>query len=580
MKSRIRLFKICVVLLFGYLYSNAQLKNTSNYSLSRCNQTMLGENAYVFNPDMNMSDIQTLLDTLYSRQAGRRSEFSRNRYALFFLPGTYTLDVKVGYYMQVYGLGESPEDVVINGAVRSKSTRKEGHVLTNFWRSVENLTVIPTIDSANIWGVSQAAPLRRMNIKGNLQLHDGGYASGGFLVDSKVDGTVLAGQQQQWFTRNSSVGEWTGGAWNIMFMGVRNAPEVNWPAKPNIVISKTPTIREKPYIVSDKNGFSLKIPALKTNSVGYQWIDKNAKTIRLKEFYIANPSRDNSSTLNAALQKGKNILFTPGIYSIDKSLKVTKSGTVVYGIGLTTLQATNGNSVIEVDDVDGVTVSNLMLDAGFTPSETLFRVGQSVSDKSHATNPVFLYDIYVRVGGPFEGSVKSCVIINSNNVFVDNIWLWRADHGNGVGWFKNRSANGLIVNGKDVTIYGLFNEHFQEYQTIWNGENGKVYFYQSEMPYDPPTVEAWKNNDKGGYASYKVSDHVKKHEAWGVGVYCVFYDAPVVVDNAIETPDAIEQNIHRAFTVWLNGNKESIIKSIINGKGDSVNVANRKAVLN
>jgi len=220
-----------------------------------------------------------------------------------------------------------------------------------------------------------------------------------------------------------------------------------------------------------------------------------------------------------------------------------------------------------------------MFDAGKIPSETLLRIGESNSKKSHQTNPTFLFDVYSRVGGPAEGSTASCMIINSNNVYVDNIWLWRADHGNGVGWDKNKSANGLIVNGDNVTIYGLFNEHFQEYQTLWNGNNGKVYFYQSEMPYDPPTVDAWKHDGINGYASYKVSDTVKSHEAWGVGVYCVFYHAPVIVDNAIETPKLLERNIHHTVTFWLNGNKESIIKNIINGKGDSVNVANRKATL-
>ncbi len=172
------------------------------------------------------------------------------------------------------------------------------------------------------------------------------------------------------------------------------------------------------------------------------------------------------------------------------------------------------------------------------------------------------------------------MVINSNDVCVDHIWLWRADHGNGVGWDVNRCANGLIVNGNNVTIYGLFNEHFQEYQTLWNGNNGRVYFYQSEMPYDPPSADAWKHGDVYGYASYKVSDTVKSHEAWGLGIYNVFYRAPIIVDNAIETPTAIEKDIHHKIIFWLNGNKESIVKSIINGKGGSVSFSNRKAVMN
>jgi hypothetical protein len=164
-------------------------------------------------------------------------------------------------------------------------------------------------------------------------------------------------------------------------------------------------------------------------------------------------------------------------------------------------------------------------------------------------------------------------------VCIDHVWLWRADHGIGVAWDKNECANGLIVNGNNVTIYGLFNEHFQEYQTLWNGEDGRVYFYQSEMPYDPPTFDAWKHGEINGYASYKVADDVKTHQAWGVGIYNVFYNAPVIVDQAIETPSTVEKNIHHKIIFWLSGNKESIVKSIINGKGGSASSSNRKQTM-
>jgi len=171
------------------------------------------------------------------------------------------------------------------------------------------------------------------------------------------------------------------------------------------------------------------------------------------------------------------------------------------------------------------------------------------------------------------------MVVNSKDVVIDHIWLWRADHGNGVGWDKNRCANGIIVNGENVFIYGLFNEHFQEYQTLWNANGGRVYFYQSEMPYDPPTVDSWKHDGVNGYASYKVSDKVTDHEAWGLGIYNVFYNAPCIVDNAIEAPVSLEPKFHNMIIFWLNGNKESIVKSIINGKGGAVHVNNRKAIL-
>lgn len=574
-----------IILLFQITQkSSSQVPGSSGRSLpenfKKYNVPSLGENVFVFEPTMDMKEIQTVIDTIFARQSARRSEFSTNRYALLFKPGKYDLDVKVEYYMQVLGLGESPEDVVINGAVRS-NTLNRGSVLVNFWRSVENLTVVPFDNSTMVWGVSQAAPLRRVHIKGNLQLFDKGYASGGFLADSKIDGEIKSGPQQQWFTRNTEMGKWVGGNWNMMFVGVNGAPDENWPEKPYTTIKETPVIREKPFLSFDGKGFNVKIPALKQNSSGADWVNgiKSEKSVSLNEFYIARPGIDNSESINYALKKGKNLLITPGRYFLSQSLKVKKPGTIVMGIGLATLIPENGNAAIEISDVDGVIVCGLTIDAGSVFSEKLFEVGKPGSRKPHAANPVFLYDIFFRVGGPAEGSASACMVINSKDVCVDHIWLWRADHGNGVGWDKNRGANGLIVNGDNVTIYGLFNEHFQEYQTLWNGNNGRVYFYQSEMPYDPPSVDAWKHDGIYGYASYKVSDNVKNHEAWGIGIYNVFYDAPVIVDNAIETPVALEDKIHNKIIFWLNGNKESIVKSIINGKGGSVNVSNRKATM-
>ena len=550
-----------------------QIGNTAQY-----HTRSLGENVFVFDPQMDIKAIQALIDTLYQRQQPRTAEFSTKRYALLFKPGSYALDLKLGYYMQVLGLGDSPEDVIINGTLISRG-QKNGNVTCNFWRSVENLTIIPSADSAVIWGVSQAAPMRRVHIKGDIQLHDNGWASGGFLSDSKVDGTVFAGTQQQWFSRNNEFGKFEGGQWNMLFVGVNNAPADKWPDNPNTIIKTTPEIREKPFLIYNHPGFAVNVPQLKENSTGISWANgfEQVGMLPFTGFYIVKPETDDSESINARLKEGKNLLFTPGIYLIDKSLKVKHHGTVIMGIGMATLVSTKGNALLEISDVDGVSICGLIFDAGKISSETLVRVGETGSQKDHAAKPTFLYDVFFRVGGSSEGSAKSCLTINSNNVYVDHTWLWRADHGNGVGWDKNKCANGLIVNGGHVTIYGLFNEHFQEYQTLWNGNFGKVYFYQSELPYDPPTVDAWKHDGIGGYASYKVADKVTSHEAWGLGIYCVFYAAPIIVDNAIETPLNLEKNIHRKVILWLNGNKESKILSIINGKGGGVDASNKNA---
>ncbi len=542
-----------------------------------------GKNAFVFTPDMKMDRIQQIADSIYAMQSNDSSEFNDNRFALLFTPGKYKLNIKVGYYTSVAGLGESPDDVIIKGGVEAVAPPSyHGSVLINFWRSVENLTIVPTKNKTNVWAVSQAAPMRRVHIKGNLRLHDFGPASGGYLGDSKIDGNVDFGMQQQWFSRNCEWEGCSGGMWNVVSLGVIGAPENNWPDKPYLSIENTPFIREKPFLaINDRNKLVVKVPELSSKVHGISWIsqqNKDTLEIYISDFYIANPSVDNSKTINAALQQGKNVLFIPGIYKLENSLQVLKPGTMLLGLGFPSLIPTNGNLAIEVADVDGVMLCGLVVDAGEKKSESLIQIGTPGCYNKHSKDPTCIFDLFVRVGGYVKGTVNNCLTINSNNVVADNIWLWRADHGNGAGWDLNKAANGLTVNGDSVTIYGLFNEHFQEYQTVWNGENGKVYFYQSEMPYYVPSPTNWQHNGTNGYASYKVADQVSNHEAWGVGIYNVFFNSPVIVDQAIETPTQIEHKLHNITTIWLGGNEGSIVKSIINGKGSSVNKNNRKAV--
>lgn len=574
--------KITFLLIIYSLAISAQSQSITNLSAFSGDFTnsSFGENTFIFNPGMDMKDIQALIDTLYNQQHPRSSEFGNNRYALLFMPGNYKLDIKVGYYTSIIGLGDSPNDVLIDGLLISKG-EKNGNVTCNFWRSVENIT-LNSQGALHIWGVSQAAPMRRVHINGSIQLHDNGWASGGFLADSKVDGTIFAGGQQQWFTRNVDMSKWDRGSWNMLFMGVTNTPEDKWPDNPYTVIPETPLIREKPYLTFNGKDFVIKIPTIKINSKGIDWLSeiRDETSLKISDFYIANPHTDDAKTINTALASGKHIFFTPGIYNLHESIKVTRSGTVIMGIGLATLSSANGNKVLEISDIDGVSICGLIIDAGKISSETLVEVGEPGSKNNHSADPTFLFDIFTRVGGYGEGKTSSCMIINSNDVCVDHTWLWRADHGNNVGWNESKTKNGLIVNGNRVTVYGLFCEHFHEYQTLWNGNDGKVYFYQSEMPYDPPTPEAYRHGSFNGYASYKVSEKVTSHEAWALGIYCVFFKAPIIVDQAIETPSIIEKNIHHKLIYWLyGGNKESRINSIINGKGGHVDLNTVKSVM-
>ncbi len=192
-----------------------------------------GPNVLIFDP--SMTNIQGQLDALFSQQ--ERSQFGSNRYAYLFKPGKYDLDVQVGFYTQVLGLGKSPDDVAITGAVRCKARWMANNNATcNFWRCVENLSVTPTLEgNINIWAVSQATALRRVHVKGDMNLWDGGWSSGGFIADCKIDGQVNSGSQQQWLSRNAEWGNWKGANWNMVFVGIVNPPSGRWPDPPYTV---------------------------------------------------------------------------------------------------------------------------------------------------------------------------------------------------------------------------------------------------------------------------------------------------------------------------------------------------------
>jgi hypothetical protein len=233
------------------------------------------------------------------------------------------------------------------------------------------------------------------------------------------------------------------------------------------------------------------------------------------------------------------------------------------------LVPTKGQAAITTLDEEGIVIAGVMVDAGPERSDVLIRIGQETGAKGHAENPISLHDLYCRVGGAIAGTATTCLEINADHVIGDHFWLWRADHGQGVGWEINMSDHGLVVNGDDVTIYGLFNEHFQHYQTYWKGERGRVYFYQSEIPYEPPSHEAWNDNGKAGYASYKVAEHVHDHQAWGLGIYSFFRGEEtaknsVRLENAMEVPDRPGIRITRisVFAGRLGG-----INHVINGLG-------------
>lgn len=548
-------------------------------SVSTANSAIFGPNVYVFDTDMPAADIQSTATGIFSKMES--NQFGSERYALLFKPGTYNVTFNVGFYTHVAGLGQSPDDVHINGGVNVNAQwMPNANATCNFWRTLENFAVTPSsTKGVTRIAVSQAAPLRRLHVKGELHLFDfdakwnAGWASGGFLADSVVDGQVVSASQQQWLSRNSKWSRWSNGVWNMVFVGCEKTPAGQFPKPPYTVVDQTPIIREKPYLYANSSGkYFVFVPALQMNTKGVSWAAgaTPGTSISIDQFYIAQPSTATAASINAALAAGKHILFTPGNYPLNDTLKVTKPNTIILGLGVPSLVPTTGLPAISVADVDGVKIAGLILDAGAVKSTSLLEVGPARSTADHSANPAFLYDLTVRTGGAKPGLNDVGITINSNHVVADQIWLWRADHGAGAAWTTNPTKNGLVVNGNNVTIYGLFNEHHQQYQTLWNGNGGRVYFYQSEMPYDVPNQSAWMSGTTNGYASYKVADKVTSHEAWGVGVYSYFRDAAVKANSAIEAPAVPGVKFHNLTTIWLNGKAGSEITHIINGLGGRV----------
>jgi hypothetical protein len=555
----------------------------------------LGVHVTVFDPSTPVNEIQAALDATHAAQVD--NEMGAQRYAYLFKPGTYgtadhPLQIKVGYYTEIAGLGAAPTDVVINGKVEVYNRCLDAGgtsncvALNNFWRTLANLTIDVNAAgqdgcraSANFWAVSQGVSLRRVNITGaNLSLMDyctagPQYASGGFIADSKLP-FVINGSQQQWLTRNSEVAGWSNAVWNQVFAGVAGAPDdAAFPNPPYTTLDTTPVSREKPYLFVDASGrYNVRVPDARTNSRGISWANgmTPGRTIPLSDFYVAKPS-DSVGEINSQLARGKNLLLTPGGYNVARSIEVKRPDAVVLGLGQPTLTAVDGSIPLDIADVPGVVVAGVTVDAGTEKSPVLLRVGQQSGKRpSSPLDPTTLSDVYFRVGGPHVGKTDVALEVNSDNVVIDNTWVWRADHGvDGLTdterWKTNLGRTGVVVNGDHVTATGLFVEHFQQYNTVWNGEDGTTVLYQNELPYDPPTQADWMHGRVQGWAGYKVGDRVRAHRLDGAGVYVYNRNNPAIhTANGFEVPKTPGVELRHIMTVNLSA---GTIDHVVNGVG-------------
>lgn len=593
---------------------------------------LFGKNTLVFAETDDDKTVDKILADLFEQQndASKDAQFKADHYQVYFKPGDYTETscMYLGFYTSFNGLGKTPYDVQLNN-IAIPAYLSDNNATCNFWRSAENFSIINTgnaqgkagygswrADQFN-WAVAQAAPLRRIYSERTVHYDwQYGWASGGYVADSYFksnddDGNAAGTWSgQQFYTRNSVLeGNGFGTTLNNFYLGVKapNLPTTdtdgweklqgvegysNWSilnddGSQQVVttINKTAQSQEKPFLFLDNGEYKVFVPALRENTSGTSWSENDmgeGQVLSLDSFYIAKPT-DTAATINEQLAAGKNIYLTPGVYHAEEPIKVTNPNTIVLGTGMATIVADNSEAAMEVADVDGAIISGIIFDAGAN-SKYLLKVGEEGTHTSHASNPTLLQDLFFRIGGT-TSSVTSADIaleVNSDDVLCDHFWIWRADHGAGVTWNSNPATNGLIVNGDNVSCYALFNEHFEEYDTLWNGENGSTYFYQNEKCYDPMNQEDWMTHfdTTNGYSAYKVSNKVNNHYAIGLGMYNVFINTgedrdgmvPIIMDNAIEVPNKSGVMVENACIQTFANENAALQKfeHIINGVGEGV----------
>ena len=155
---------------------------------------LFGKNVYLYDPADDPEAVNQELWKLFNRQ--ETAQFNDRRYAVLFKPGEYAAEIQpeIGFYTEVLGLGRTPLETTLQSLECSATWLGDdsNHNATcNFWRAAANMQV----NSNVMWAVSQATSMRRMQINGNLALHDQyGWASGGFLSDTVVTGICDSGK--------------------------------------------------------------------------------------------------------------------------------------------------------------------------------------------------------------------------------------------------------------------------------------------------------------------------------------------------------------------------------------------------
>lgn len=522
---------------------------------------------------------------------GSNGQWIEQHYAFLFMPGNYSKlkSIPVGYYTHVAGLGATANDVIIPAVCLGDGAQ----ALNTFWRLAENFSFVPMtkkdadpddrfaslgvsafVDDYVTWAVSQASPLRRCQVPPGKQLalatmcpkksptdpeNPACFASGGFSADNVYGGQVVYASQQQWMAvaDKFNAANLTVAVWNAVFLGCTNAP-VSLAGELGRTLGKdgagvmftsslppspAPQRASKPFLTAG-NGLQLQM-VVPTTSVSAL----DAVTVLPVDFVIAS----DECSLKAALADRKQyiVVASAGPILVTSALEVKLAGTVVLGLGIPTLRLTTPEACVIVSGSE-CCLAGLMVEPGTLGVKALVAWRGSNGRA---------YDIYTRVGGgtlpcASVGCDVQFSVQSGASLLAENVWLWRADHGENDNKACHPSETGgsacnlcpiglHVESGATAYFYGLASEHNMDLNVLWEG-GGSVYFYQSELPYCPADA---KNFKQPGFQFSGASPFIGR----GMGVYSYF---PSVTDPAPNIPAAFASeasNLDGLVAVYLDG---------------------------
>eukprot|EP00913_Durusdinium_trenchii_P002564 g2373.t1 len=303
--------------------------------------------ALVFGPEDATSTIEAAVNAAYALNGGQpdHGQFSSHRFVFMFKPGSYNVEVPVGYYTQVLGLGTLPTEVIFTSSKGVYSQESNFAVNPGALNTNEN--------QGMLWAASQAAALRRLVVSNDLDLYQfrkgdevAGFSSGGFLGNSVIRGKVSSGSQQQ-------------------LRKVLQTPFYH-------------NREEKPFISIEPTGkYNLNIPRVQQNYRG--WNYDAVDTVGFEQVYVADASKDTAQSINAKLATGLHVVLSPGIYDLTEPIRVS-SNQVLLGLGLATLRAKSAQSAVQVEGC-GARLAGLLVAAGTAVASPLVHWEKSTGAK-------------------------------------------------------------------------------------------------------------------------------------------------------------------------------------------------------